>query len=116
MNPTSVVGDGDRRAFREHGVVALRGVLPLDIVRSLEAPVARRYPVIRQVVRTLVAGGADYAAMSGSGSAVFGVFAKAELAQNVHGVLVRRGWQAWATHTLSRRAVVRELRQVLAGS
>ena len=41
MSPTSVVSETDRRAFREHGVVALRGVLPLEVVRSLDAPVAR---------------------------------------------------------------------------
>ena len=41
MNPPSVVGDADRRAFRDHGVVALRGVLPVELVRSLAEPVER---------------------------------------------------------------------------
>lgn len=41
MNASSAVTEADRRAFRDHGVVALRGVLPLDVVRSLDAPVAR---------------------------------------------------------------------------
>jgi pyruvate/2-oxoglutarate/acetoin dehydrogenase E1 component len=38
---TPAVSETDRRAFREHGVVALRGVLPLDVVGALDAPVAR---------------------------------------------------------------------------
>ena len=41
MNAASVVTEADRRAFREHGVVALRGVLPVEAVGSLAAPVAR---------------------------------------------------------------------------
>ena len=41
MSDSPAVTDADRRAFREHGVVALRGVLPVELVRSLEAPVAR---------------------------------------------------------------------------
>lgn len=41
MTPTSVVSEADRRSYREHGVVALRGVLPVEVVRALDAPVAR---------------------------------------------------------------------------
>lgn len=41
MSESPAVTEADRRAFREHGVVALRGALPLDVIRSLDAPVAR---------------------------------------------------------------------------
>ena len=41
MTPPPAVTETDRRAYREHGVVALRGVLPVDVVRGLDAPVAQ---------------------------------------------------------------------------
>lgn len=81
---------------------------------DLEAPVARRHPPIRRVVRALGALGADYAAMSGSGSAVFGVFEAPESALAAQAALTRRGVRAWTTQTMSRSAVVRERQRVLA--
>lgn len=82
---------------------------------DLEAPVARRHPQIRQIVRALTLRGADYAAMSGSGSAVFGLFASGEAARGCHAAMTRRGWDAWATQTLSRATLAREHQRVLAG-
>ncbi len=82
---------------------------------DLEAPVVRRHPPIRRVVRALTGLGADYAAMSGSGSAVFGLFEAADTARTAQAALARRGWNAWVTQTLSRAAVVRERQRVLAG-
>lgn len=41
---------------------------------DLEAPVARRHPRIAELVAGLSAAGATFAAMSGSGSTVFGIF------------------------------------------
>lgn len=81
---------------------------------DLEGPVARRHPPIRRVVGALGALGATYAAMSGSGSAVFGLFEARESALVAQAALARRGWKAWATDTLSRSAVVRERQRVLA--
>jgi 4-diphosphocytidyl-2-C-methyl-D-erythritol kinase len=43
---------------------------------DLERPVARRHPVIRRIVAALRRAGASHAAMSGSGSAVFGLFGR----------------------------------------
>mgnify|MGYP003373405765 CR=1 FL=1 len=82
---------------------------------DLEAPVVRRHPPIRRVARALTGLGADYAAMSGSGSAVFGLFEAADTARTAQAALARRGWNAWVTQTLSRAAVVRERQRVLAG-
>ncbi len=55
--------------------------LPADRWRRLlsndfEEPVMKKYPVIREVKEELYRRGAIYAAMSGSGSAVFGIFSK----------------------------------------
>jgi 4-diphosphocytidyl-2-C-methyl-D-erythritol kinase len=58
-------------------------VLPNDVrewkkhlVNDFEVPVFKRYPEIEHIKDTLYAGGATYAAMSGSGSTVFGLFPK----------------------------------------
>jgi 4-diphosphocytidyl-2-C-methyl-D-erythritol kinase len=77
--------------------------------------VARRHPEIRRVVARLGALGARYAAMSGSGSAVFGVFSDSATAASAHRALAARGWKCWQTKTLSRAAVLRHRRRVLAG-
>lgn len=87
----------------------------LGVRNDLEAPVARRHPTIRRVVRALTALGACYAAMSGSGSAVYGLFSTPAEAVVAQHALSRRGWQAWATETVSRATVVRERQRVLAG-
>jgi 4-diphosphocytidyl-2-C-methyl-D-erythritol kinase len=47
------------------------------IVNAMEEHVFAAYPVVAQVKKALIDMGAAYAAMSGSGSAVFGIFATA---------------------------------------
>ena len=86
-----------------------------ELRNDLEAPVVRRHPAIGRMVRALTALGADHAAMSGSGSAVFGVFLDPELAAGAHAALVKRGVQALHTTTLSRSGVARQWRRLLAG-
>ena len=86
-----------------------------ELRNDLEAPVVRRHPAIGRLVRALTALGADHAAMSGSGSAVFGVFLDPEVAAGAHAALVRRGVQALHTTTLSRSGVARQWRRLLAG-
>ena len=44
------------------------------LVNDFESPVFKRFPVINQLKQKLYAFGAAYASMSGSGSAVFGIF------------------------------------------
>ncbi len=87
----------------------------VGVRNDLEAPVARRHPDIRRLVARLLRLGADYAAMSGSGSAIFGLFPDARTAAAAHGALADRGWRAWQTRTVSRDAVMREGRRALAG-
>jgi 4-diphosphocytidyl-2-C-methyl-D-erythritol kinase len=54
---------------------------PIDTWKNIlendfERPVFEKYPVIKNIKETLYAQGAIYAAMSGSGSTVFGIFEK----------------------------------------
>ena len=52
-----------------------------ELANDFEEPVLARHPSIRAVREQLVAAGAGYAALSGSGAAVFGVFEEAEAAE-----------------------------------
>lgn len=81
---------------------------------DMEAPVARRQPGIRRAVQALTRHGADFAAMSGSGSAVFGVFPDVDAARAAASALGGREWTVLRTRTLGREAVARERRRVLA--
>jgi 4-diphosphocytidyl-2-C-methyl-D-erythritol kinase len=65
-------------------VIPLKEIIRLPIkewknklVNDFEPGVFTRYPEIREIKQRLYAEGALYASMSGSGSAVFGIFDKA---------------------------------------
>jgi 4-diphosphocytidyl-2-C-methyl-D-erythritol kinase len=85
-----------------------------ELRNDLEPPVIRRHPGVGRLVRTLKGLGADHAAMSGSGSAVFGVFLDAEVAAGAQAALARRGARALLTATLGRAAMARQRRRMLA--
>jgi 4-diphosphocytidyl-2-C-methyl-D-erythritol kinase len=87
-----------------------------DLRNDLEPPVASRFPQIRRTSRELTALGAMHAAMSGSGSAVFGVFADETVAAAAHAALTARGETALLTGTLPGEIVASERQRVLAGS
>lgn len=82
---------------------------------DLEPPVATRHPVIRRTRRALERQGAVLAAMSGSGSAVFGLFDRRGEARAAAAAVARPGWMVLTTRTLGRAAYRRGLRRVLAG-
>lgn len=82
------------------------------MVNDLEGPVARRLPAIAAIKAALVASGASAAAMSGSGSALFGLFRARAAAQDARRALARRGWRALLTYTLGREEYVRRARPV----
>ncbi len=82
------------------------------LVNALEAPVATRHPPIRRMTRALVRAGAEAAAMSGSGSTVFGLFRTRTSAVRAGAALAGRGWQALVTRTLNRAAWTRGARPV----
>jgi 4-diphosphocytidyl-2-C-methyl-D-erythritol kinase len=79
-----------------------------ELRNDLEAPVAAHHPEIDQMVRALRRQGATYAAMSGSGSAVFGLFESKAAADRASRGSATRGWRTQVTHTIS-RAVYRRV-------
>lgn len=90
------------------------GRIPADLeslVRlgnDLEPHAMRLCPAIGRVRSALHAAGARVAAMTGSGSAVFGVFADAGAARDAVGILEQQGFRALACATLDRAAFQRE--------
>lgn len=80
------------------------GRRPADAValqNDLQPPVVRRHPEIGRGVRALRRAGAECAAMSGSGSAVFGLFASRAAADRAASAVAGRG-RTLVTRTLSR--------------
>ncbi len=69
---------------------------------DLQGPVVERHPRILTLVRTLRRSGAQFAAMSGSGSAVFGLFADRATAERAEAAVVSRTVSTWLTRTTSR--------------
>jgi len=74
----------------------------LTLDNDLESPVARRHPAILEMIEACYRAGALAAAMTGSGSAVFGLFAE-PVAKRAARELQRPDWLVALTHTLSRR-------------
>lgn len=74
-----------------------------ELINDLQQPVVAHHPEIAQLVHALSRVGATYAAMSGSGSAAFGLFATAGAASAAARALERRGWRAILTRTRGRR-------------
>ena len=76
---------------------------------DLEAPVVRHHPAIGRIRQSLLDSGATFAAMSGSGSAVFGLFERSDAARRTANDLARPGWLSLHTRTLSRREYARRV-------
>jgi 4-diphosphocytidyl-2-C-methyl-D-erythritol kinase len=80
----------------------------LDLVRTgiendFEQVVFPKYPELREVKRVLERAGAFYASLSGSGSAIYGLFGSRAAGQKAAARLRRDGVPAVATSTLTRR-------------
>ena len=76
---------------------------------DLEIPVVRHHPAIGRIRQSLVDAGATFAAMSGSGSAVFGLFERADAARRTANDLARPGWLSLHTRTLDRKEYARRV-------
>ena len=76
-------------------------------VNDLQPVVVARHPRISRLIRRLERLGARSAAMSGSGSAVFGLFEARRPAELAAAALAGPGVSAWLTRTTSRRGHAR---------
>lgn len=104
--------DESRRLVREPAPRAIPPGWPAwsaTLRNDLEAPVVRHHPAVGRIRQSLVDAGATFAAMSGSGSAVFGLFERAEAARRTARDLARPGWLSLHTRTLSRRDYARRV-------
>jgi 4-diphosphocytidyl-2-C-methyl-D-erythritol kinase len=83
-----------------------------QMINDLEPPVLRRHPEIANLKHSLKEAGAIAAAMSGSGSAVFGLFKSRAAAAKTLRPLSRGGASALLTRTLTRAEHERRARPV----
>lgn len=83
-----------------------------QMVNDLEPPVVRRHPEIADIKSALKDGGAVAASMSGSGSAVFGLFRTRPSAARMLKPLARGGARTLLTRTLTRAEYERRSRAV----
>ena len=83
-----------------------------QMINDLEAAIARHHPEIDQMKAALGRAGAAAAAMSGSGSAVFGLFQKRREALAASDRLSGSGWRVLLTESLGRGEYARRSRPV----
>jgi 4-diphosphocytidyl-2-C-methyl-D-erythritol kinase len=93
---------GYRVAADPAGVNAV-GDDPLAVFNDLEAPVVRRHPQLAEVRERLADAGAAAAAMTGSGSTMFGLFAGEAQARQACAALCDPRWRVVVTRTATRR-------------
>ncbi len=84
-----------------------------QMVNDLEVPIARHHPEIDQMKAALMRAGALAAAMTGSGSTVFGLFQKRADAVRAVGRLDGLGWRVILTQSLGRDEFSRLSRPIL---
>ena len=78
------------------------GLALQETVNDLEGPVAAHHPQVARLVAALGRAGASHAAMSGSGSAVFGLFRARTAAVGAAAALDGRSRRALVSRTLTR--------------
>ena len=100
-------GDGDPR--RGPAVLDVGWATgPVTLANDLELPVSRRHPMIEEMIAALMRAGARAAAMTGSGSAVYGLFPSAVSGARLRG-LTRPDWLVIVTRTSDRREAARRM-------
>ena len=95
--------DRDRR-----GAGTKRATAAHQFANDLEAAVAKRHPEITRIVRALERAGASHAAMTGSGSAVFGLFESARTAGRAARAVTSRAGLSRARLSRARLSRARE--------
>ncbi|MBI3493564.1 MAG: 4-(cytidine 5'-diphospho)-2-C-methyl-D-erythritol kinase [Acidobacteria bacterium] len=90
------------RAFQASRRRSAESLALRRVTNDLQKPVAKRHPEIARLVATLERYGASEAAMSGSGSAVFGLFARRRQAARAAGALASATRRVIVTRTLDR--------------
>jgi len=81
---------------------------PVPLRNDLEGPVSRRHPVVADMIDACRRAGALTAAMTGSGSAVFGLFPSGK-ARGAVRRLRRADWRIFLSRTLTRREAGRQI-------
>lgn len=66
-----------------------------ELLNDFQEPIIRAYPAVGAALQALWDAGADYAAMSGSGAAVFGVFESSGAARGAAEALGLAGCRTW---------------------
>jgi 4-diphosphocytidyl-2-C-methyl-D-erythritol kinase len=89
-----------RRSRAENPLLEL---VRAGITNDFETVVFPEYPELCEAKRALERAGAKYASLSGSGSALYGLFAARADAAQAAARLRKQGWTAQATVTLTRR-------------
>ena len=88
-------------------------LLHLELKNDLETSVFETFPEVRRVKRTLLALGAQNAAMSGSGASIFAIFDKEETRQAALKALDKEvNWRKFAVAAISRDEYREALRLV----
>jgi 4-diphosphocytidyl-2-C-methyl-D-erythritol kinase len=100
--PQSTGVPGSRKGGGDRAEAVLLDLVRTGIENDFERVVFSQYPELRDVKRALEREGARYAALSGSGAALFGLFAAGGEAQQAAQRLQAAGWDARATQTLTR--------------
>jgi 4-diphosphocytidyl-2-C-methyl-D-erythritol kinase len=79
------------------------------IKNDFEQVVFPEYPELVAAKSALERAGAQYASLSGSGSALYGLFASRQIALKAASKLQKQGWAAQATATVTRQAYWKRL-------
>ena len=87
----------------------LLGLVRAGIENDFELVVFPEYPELGEAKRALMRAGAKYASLSGSGSALYGLFVSPQAAVSAVSKLRKAGWAARATSTLPRAAYWRRM-------
>jgi 4-diphosphocytidyl-2-C-methyl-D-erythritol kinase len=95
-------GVNTTEAYRWWDEIGARTIRTPDLHNDLQDPVAAHHPEIARIVAALRKAGAFHAAMSGSGSAVFGLFSRRPAGERAARALGKTGMRTIVTKTVNR--------------